>query len=178
MLFEQLGIEVWFDDAPYPGITGLVFHPYRSTLIKSGDITLGIMGELHPKLLQAYNIKAESAAFELDFEVLADKEIAEKEFKFIPKFPAIQRDIALLVPTDTKIDTVIDVIENTAGLLLEDTDVFDIYEGPELPDEKKSLAFTLTFQADDRTLRDEEVEAIMQKIITTLEENVEWEVRK
>jgi phenylalanyl-tRNA synthetase beta chain len=191
--FDGFGLDVWFDDlptgqagAPVPGIAAAtslpagrqVFQPYRSALIKTDDTTLGILGELHPRLLGEYGIKGSLAAFELDFEDLTAVEIAEKEFRFIPKFPAIERDVAVLVPTDVRVETVLDMIENTGGELLVDTDVFDIYEGQGLPENRKSFAFRLTFQSSERTLRDEEIEEIMNRVTKTLEENPDWEVRK
>ena len=87
------------------------------------------------------------------------------------------RDLAILVPLETRVEEVTDVIENTGGELLVDSDLFDMYEGSELPHGKQSLAFRLVFQAQDRTLKDTEVDAIMTSIIKTLETNLEWETR-
>ena len=103
---------------------------------------------------------------------------AEREFQPIPSYPSVMRDLALLVPLRTKIVEVLDIIENTGGELLVDVDLFDIYEGRELPEGKKNLAFHLVFQSNKKTLTDSEVSELMEKIMKALEENVEWEVRK
>jgi len=112
--------------------------------------------------------------FELNFEELAKLADENVEYRPVSKYPAIVRDIALFVPLNAKVENVLDAIENTAGDLLEDTDLFDIYER----EDDKSLAFHLIFQAKDRTLTDEEVNKIMEKIFTAIEANPDWEVRK
>lgn len=174
--FERLGLSVWFDDQPSLG--GAVLHPYRSARIKVEQETLGVMGEAHPALLQHLGIKGEIAVFEIYLESLSRLLIKEKEFRPISRYPSITRDIAILVPAETRVVEVEDIIENTAGPLLIDSDLFDLYESEEIGEDRKSFAFRLVFQAADRTLKDEEVEAIMQQITKTLEQNLEWEVRK
>jgi len=96
------------------------------------------------------------------------------EYRPFSKYPAIIRDISLFVPLDTRIEEVMDVIENTGGEFLVDTDLFDEYT----PDTKKSLAFRLIFQSFEKTLTDGEVNEIMEKIMNALEANLQWEVRK
>jgi len=98
------------------------------------------------------------------------------EYKPFSKYPAVVRDISLFVPVGTQMVEVMDVIENTAGELLIDTDLFDIYEPPD--GENKSFAFRLIFQSFKKTLTDKEVNDIMEKIINALEENLSWQVRK
>ena len=113
---------------------------------------------------------------ELNFDALMRIAKDENEFRPISKYPAIMRDISILVPKTTKAVEIMDKIENTAGELLIDTDLFDIYQEKER--EQKSLAFRLTFQSHDKTLSDAEVNEIMEDIMKTLEETKEWEVRK
>ena len=113
-------------------------------------------------------------SFEFDFDELAKLADESAEYEPISKYPAIVRDIAVLVPLNEKVENVLDIIENTAGKLLVDTDLFDIYEN----DERKSLAFHLIFQSSEKTLTDGEVNAIMEKIFTAIEANDDWEVRR
>ena len=113
-------------------------------------------------------------SFEFDFDELAKLADESAEYEPISKYPAIVRDIAVLVPLNEKVENVLDIIENTAGKLLVDTDLFDIYEN----DDRKSLAFHLIFQSSEKTLTDEEVNAIMEKIFTAIEANDDWEVRR
>src|SRR3989344_3598285 len=174
-LFDRLGINGWFDDQPPLG--GHVFHPYRSAYIKVGEEAIGMMGEVHPALLERTGIKGEGAMFELALEPFTRLISEEKEFRLISKFPSVVRDIALLVPLDTSVEAVSSIIENTAGEMLIDSDLFDIYEGGSLPEDKKSLAFRLVFQSHEQTLRDDEVDKIMEKTKSELEKNLEWEVR-
>lgn len=190
LFFEALGVDAWFDQPRVDDATrgeagdtlspdNTILHPHRSARIKIGDEDLGVMGEVHPRVLAAYGIHDAAALFELDADLLGRIAQKEMEFRPISRFPSVMRDIALLVPLDTRMVEVEDIIENTGGALLADTDVIDIYEGAELPDGKKNFAFRLLFQAPDRTLTDEEVNAIVDRITKTLEaENPEWEVRK
>ncbi|PIW76379.1 MAG: phenylalanine--tRNA ligase subunit beta, partial [Candidatus Portnoybacteria bacterium CG_4_8_14_3_um_filter_40_10] len=91
------------------------------------------------------------------------------------KYPAIIRDLAISVEQTTKIESVLNIIETAGGELLQDTDIFDIYEG--LAGNKKSLAFRLIYQSDERNLTDEEVNKLQEKIIKAIEEEG-WEVRR
>jgi len=114
--------------------------------------------------------------FEIDFEKLVAKAEEELEYMPISRYPAAQRDISLFVPLRTKVVEVLDVIENTAGQLLIDTDLFDIFKKPD--EDKKSLAFHLVFQSQEKTLSDKEINSLMDKIMKALDANLEWEVRK
>lgn len=177
--FEDLGLAVWFDDEP--AVESAVYHPHRAARLKVDEMPdgaeLGLMGEAHPALKEKYGIKGAVAVFELDLTHVAELARKEKEYRPISRYPTVMRDIALLVPRDTRVVEVMDIIENTGGELLIDTDLFDIYEGSEIPNGKKSLAFRLLFQSHERTLTDQEVDAIMERITKALQENLEWEVR-
>ena len=88
------------------------------------------------------------------------------------------RDLAVLVPREVKVVEVLNLINTAGGPLVRDVDLFDIYEGEAIPEGKKNLAFHIIYQAPDRTLRKEEIDVLQEKIIETLEQNPEWEVRK
>ena len=113
-------------------------------------------------------------SFEFDFDELVKLADESVEYEPVSKYPAIIRDIAVFVPLNEKAENVLDIIENTAGKLLVDTDLFDIYEN----EERKSLAFHLIFQSPEKTLTDEEVNAVMEKVFEAIEANPDWEVRK
>ncbi|TSC52956.1 MAG: phenylalanyl-tRNA synthetase beta chain [Parcubacteria group bacterium LiPW_39] len=176
-LCEKLGVAgIWFDDA----ISGkpqwlFLAHSAKRAEIKSGEKLLGWIGEVNPEILAQTETKEKVAFFEINFKVLVD--LASEEREYIPpsKYPAILRDLAILVGQDIKIETVLNVIELTGGQLLQDTDLFDIYEG--LDGDKKSLAFRLVYQSDERNLTGKEVNALQEKIIKAVEEKG-WEVRK
>lgn len=148
----------------------------RSAEIKIGDKHIGYLGEINPLVLENYDIKTPVAGFEIDFEILAS--LAEEKYVYYPisKYPAVVRDLAILTPLEIRVEDVLNVVENVGGPLLQDVDLFDIYEGENLPEGMKSLAFRLTFQSKERTLSDEEVGAIIAKIVNALRQK-EWEVR-
>ncbi len=182
-LAESLGItDVYANDAmngeeAYVRIHEF-FYPFRFAEIRTDTHILGIVGEVHPRVRELFSIKGFVGIAELSFAGLLSAASENVRYKEISKFPSIIRDIALLVPLDTRVAEAEDIIENTGGELLIDTDLIDLYEGAELPDSKKNFAFRLVFQSHDRTLTDEEVNAVVERIIKTLETNLEWEVRK
>ncbi len=112
----------------------------------------------------------------IETEKIADFVSKDVEFRPFSKFPPATRDISIFVPVDTKMESVEDVIENTAGELLTDSDLFDEYMPPD--GDQKSLAFRLIFQSFEKTLTDKEINQIMREIIKALEENKSWQVRK
>jgi len=180
-LLESLGIGDYFYDSwqQTPEDTKKLFwHINKSAEIKIGGKEIGFLGEISARVLDYYEIKKPVFAFDIDFEKLTQFVTEEREYQEIPKHPAAIRDIAILVPVFTQVDEVQKVIFAAGGDMLIDVDLFDIYFGEELPEGKKNLAFHLIFQAKDRTLRAEEIDELIKKIIQALEENPEWEVRK
>ena len=101
----------------------------------------------------------------------------EKEYEPVPKYPSIMRDISLLVPTDLRVNRILEEMQRAAPKFLDDVDLVDFYEDTNFKEGRKSLTFRLVFQADDRTLTDEEVGQEMEKIIAALTEQFEVEVR-
>jgi len=193
-LFESLGLaEHWYDDsisnqpAPYRtggsgaglSVTSYQFlHPYRAAEIKVDDEKIGVIGELHPAIQKVLKMKNSLAAAEIDAEKLIG--LAEKEAEYLPisRFPAVIRDIAIIVPEEEKTETVTNIIENIGGKLLVDSDLFDYFQDEAMEKgRKKSLAFHLIFQSPERTLTDSEVQKIIDKIVKALEKK-RWLVRK
>jgi len=181
LIFEKLGIAgVWYDEfKPTPEESPfLIWHPKKSAEIKVDHKEIGFLGEISPKILNALKIKGEIVLFDIDFEKLQKLAFEEHEYQPISRFPAAIRDLAVLVPQEIRVEEVLNKIETAGGVLVKDIDLFDIYEGEELPQGKKNLAFHIIYQSEDRTLKSQEIEEIQQKIIKTLEENPEWEVRR
>lgn len=135
----------------------------RVALIKVNGTALGFLKE---------------KVFELDFEKLQKVASEEHQYHPLSKFPSAVRDLAILVPRETKVVEVLNKINAAGGRLVRDIDLFDIYQGTELPQGKKNLAFHIVYQAEDRTLKSEEIDKIHQKIIKTLEKKPRWQVRK
>jgi phenylalanyl-tRNA synthetase beta chain len=173
------------------GISNFYFDFYKATpeeskisiwqIKKSAEIKIdgeevGFLGEISRKILEKYKIKDKIVAFDIDFEKLTKLATEEYDYEPFSIYPAIVRDISVLVPKDVLVEDVMNVIEETAGKLIRDIDLFDIYE--EFEEDRKSLAFHIIFQLKDRAILPEEVENAIQKIIENLEKNPNWEVRK
>ncbi|KKS34519.1 MAG: Phenylalanine-tRNA ligase beta subunit [Parcubacteria group bacterium GW2011_GWC2_42_13] len=150
--FESLGLtDFWLDTGGRSEVAMLkkIFHPFRAAEIKIGDKTLGVLGEVSSEITNPSaggGIKTALVAAELDFKNLFDLSKQEREFKSISRYPAVIRDIAVLVPSEVRISQVLDLMEAAGGDFLEDVDLFDVYEGREIPEGKKNLAFRLVFQ--------------------------------
>jgi len=184
MIFESLGLhDIFYADGKRSAKalsmgTGRFLHPYQFSEIKLGKKNLGIFGVLHPEMCETAGLAGEMVLGELFLDELIREVDKEKEYRPISKYPAVTRDLAILVPWKVKVIEVLDIIENMGGKLLIDADLFDIYEGSEVGAEKKNFAFHLIFQSADRTLKDEEIDTVMTKITKALEKKIRWEVRK
>jgi phenylalanyl-tRNA synthetase beta chain len=139
-------------------------HPGRSAAVSIGGAPLGWLGEVHPLVCRTWDIDA-AVGFEIDAApLLAAATLGEELFEDVTTFPAALRDLAVVVPTDAAAATVRAAVLAGGGELLRAADVFDLYEGPQLGEGKKSLALALEFRAADRTLTDEEVDAARASI--------------
>ena len=180
-ILRKLGIsDFYFDQYQQTPEDSLIsfWHLNKSAEIKIANQEIGFLGEISLRILDYYHIKKRIYAFDIDFEKLLQFVNEEQEYIPISKYPSAVRDIAVLVPLNTKVAEVMNVIYRAGGKFLRDIDLFDIYVGENIPEGKKNLAFHLIFQAEDRTLQSEEIDRFMAKIIEEIEKNVEWEVRK
>jgi phenylalanyl-tRNA synthetase beta chain len=178
-LLKKMGISNFYFDfyEPTPEESKIsIWQMKKSAEIKIDGEEAGFLGEISRKILEKYKIKDKVVAFDIDFEKLANLATEEHEYEPFSIYPAIVRDISVLVPKDVLVEDVMNVIEETAGKLIRDIDLFDIYE--EIEEERKSLAFHIIFQLKDRAILPEEVENAFQKIVENLEKNPNWEVRK
>src|SRR5690606_21831219 len=148
------------------------FHPGRAAMVLLGDIPAGYFGEIHPDDAAAFGMKGRIYGAELDLEILtapassAQGSTSESEMRYrpIPRFPSIQRDLALLVPEGVAAGAVLETIERHGGPFLRHVHLFDVYEGDQVPEGFRSLAYAMTYQASDRTLTDDEVEKAQEAI--------------
>ena len=155
-----------------------IWHPKICAEIKVDHEEIGFLGEISQKILGDLEIEGKLVVFDIDFEKLQRLSSEETIYQPISRYPAAVRDIAVLVPLEIRVEEVLNKIETAGGILVKDVDLFDIYEGEELPEGKKNLAFHIIYQAKDRTLSSKEIDEIQDKIIKALEEELEWEVRK
>ena len=156
----------------YPRQIPNEFHPGQVAEISvNGDI-VGIIGRIHP------SIEKEAVfVMEINLDKLFEKKVGKMKFKEISKFPTVKKDISLLVDKNTYSQEIEKKIKKSGGSLLIDISVFDVYEGKNLENNKRSIAYSLTFGTEKRTLSDEEVNGILEKIIADLEK-AGFEVRK
>ncbi len=181
MLLNKLGIsDIWYDQyQPTPEESKIfIWHPKKCAEIKVGGKEIGFLGEISGKVMEDLKLKSRIVVFDFDFEKLQKIASEEQEFKPISSYPSAVRDIALLVPRDVLVVDVLNKIEAAGGRLIRDIDLFDIYEGEEISEGKKNLAFHIIYQAEDRTLSSKEIDGVQDRIIKVLEKESGWEVRK
>ena len=145
--------------------------------IKVAHEKIGVIGEIHPAIAENIKAKARIIVAEIDFSSLWSLAEKEAEYEQISKYPAVIRDIAVVVPFNTKTESILNIIENAGGELLRDTDLFDYFYDEKMKNKsQKSLAFHLKFESKERTLKDEEIDKIMQKIIDVVDKKG-WIIR-
>ncbi len=133
---------------------------------------LGVFGELHPNVADGWKADGRVYVAELDFSAIAGSRGADRRFEPLPRFPAAERDLALVVDAETESETLKRVIETApAGVIVGDVRLFDTYAGRGVASGKKSLAFSFALRAEDHTLTDEEIKRAMDAIIESLKEN-------
>ena len=131
---------------------------------------IATLGEVHPQVLSNYEINARAYVAQINLSLLLKLKKEGGVYKPLPKFPAVLRDFALLCDKEIPVGKLEEIMKNTAGALCENVELFDVYEGAQIPEGKKSVAFSIKLRATDRTLTDEEIEKVSQKIIKKLEE--------
>ncbi len=175
-LFDEMGIK----KVKYVGVdSNPTFHPGRCAEIYCSECNkkIGVMGQAHPTVAGNYKINAEVYLAELDFATIFECGNQKKTYKPLPKFPATTRDIAMVVEEDVCVADIADIFEKEMGGILESYTLFDIYRGAQLGENKKSVAYSLSFRASDRTLTDDEVNAVMEKILAGLKNKVGADLR-
>lgn len=153
------------------------FHPFRQGAVILGGRTLAVYGEIHPTVARNFRISGSRVyAAEVDLDVLLEHQQDRIRYKEISRFPRIDRDLAVLVDREQPVAQLLELIAETGGELLRDVRVFDVYQGEPVPEDKKSVAFSLQFQGQ-RTLQEKEINDIMEVIVTRLRQTVGAEVR-
>ncbi|OLA61589.1 MAG: phenylalanine--tRNA ligase subunit beta [Roseburia sp. CAG:10041_57] len=144
-------------------------HPGRQALIKYEDTVIGYLGEVHPDVADNYNIGTRVYVAVLDMPEVVPFASFDRKYEGIAKYPAVTRDISMVVPKSILAGDIEDVIEQRGGKILEGYELFDIYEGSQIKEGFKSVAYSITFRAKDRTLEDGDVTGAMKKILNGLE---------
>ena len=162
------------------------FDPKKNALLKSDNSfeikidgeRVGILGEVAKEILELFEIKDKVFTAELDFQKLLALIPKKKPFLPLPKFPPVDRDIAMVIDEEILSERIRDKIKMVGGDLIEELILFDVYRGKQIPPGKKSLAYSIRYRSKDKTLTDEEVEKIHQEVISELEKSFGASLRK
>jgi len=175
--FHRLGLSVEYQ----PDRRDERLHPGRTASLWLRGNRLGTFGQLHPQLRLERGLPDEVYAFELDMQVLMSQldqeDVLVPTFKPYSAYPASDRDIAFFIPTQFSVAEIDRSIRKAAGTLLESVELFDEYRGKNVPEGQRSLAFRLVYRASDRTLTDEDIEPVHQKVRETLLEKFRVDLR-
>jgi phenylalanyl-tRNA synthetase beta chain len=164
-MLDALRVEWSVTAAPEPFL-----HPGRSARVTVGDgEPVGWVGELHPLVARAWDLD-DTAAFELNLDRVVAHAVAVPRYHDVTTFPPVRQDLAVVVAEDLPAQTVVDAVRRGGGELLSNARVFDVYRGAQVGEGRTSLALALTFQAPDRTLSDDDVAPVRERIVAALQE--------
>ncbi|KHE91045.1 MAG: phenylalanine--tRNA ligase subunit beta [Candidatus Scalindua rubra] len=145
-----------------------LFCPEKSAELRLGDSVLGFIGELSKEVISDYGFRSKPCVAELDFNILIDKTNLESSYRKIPSFPVVTRDLAVVTDEDVTWADIKRCIESLKIDYVDDIEFFDVYRGKQIERGRKSIAFRITFRADDKTLKSDEVDILKEKILTNL----------
>ncbi len=154
------------------------YHPGRCANLKIGTDVIATLGEVHPEVLDQYSISKRAYLAEVNITKLVKYAKANKKYIEVPKFPAVERDIAVTVDENVEVGQIEKIITKKAKKLLESMQLFDIYRNEKLGENKKSVAYSLIFRDKNKTLSDEEINTIMDAVISELEKQLGAILRK
>lgn len=154
------------------------FHPGRTAGVMLSGRKLGILGQVHPSVCQTYSLDDNVMLSELDFALMLEQAKTEKQFTRLPRYPAVTRDLAIIVNKKVLASSIEKLIVDSGGKILEGVELFDIYEGDQIPEGHRNLAYSLSYRAWDRTLKDTDINHIHDRIISALETKFEAQLRK
>lgn len=157
--------------------THYAMHPGKTALFKKGRDVIATVGEVHPAVLSAYGITKPVYIFELDATTVMKYMAKDLKYKALPKYPATSRDLAMLVDVDVSAADIEKAMTKAAGQNLTQITLFDVYTGKQVEEGKKSLAFSLTFQSNDKTLTDAEIDPAIEKIVAKLQKDFNANLR-
>lgn len=153
------------------------FHPGRNAEVLLGDKRIGVFGEVHPEVLENYDLPYKAYLFEFDLECLTDVAIFAKRFEPISVYPKVARDLAIVVDKEILSDMPTALIYTTGGDSVDSVRLFDVYEGEQVPKGKKSLAYTITYHSATETLTDKAVNALHDEVVKGLNRELGAELR-
>ncbi len=177
-ILENLFEMMYVKNVKYKAVTdNPMYHPGRCAAVYSGETLLGVFGEMHPAVCENFGIEVACLAAEINLDTILENTDNTRKYKQLPKFPAVTRDIAMLVSRTVPVADIEDSITKSSGKLLDTIKLFDVYEGSQIPEGKKSVAYSISFRATDRSLTNEEINVVFDKILKNLEKDVEAQLR-
>ncbi len=169
----ELGIASWTLGGP----VGDPFHPGRSAEVLAGEMSVGVVGEVHPRVARSVEIEGRVAVGELELDALMSATTPTHAVRDVPRFPPVRRDLAFVVADDVAAALVQAAIEDAAGDMLGSCVLFDVFRGAPLAPGTKSLAFAVDIRAGDRTLTREESDTVVEAIVERLERELDARLR-
>jgi phenylalanyl-tRNA synthetase beta chain len=158
------GVEAAFENASVPWL-----HPVSACRVSSRGVTLGHVGELHPRVARHFDLPRGVFAFDLSMDALAAMARLQPAFRGVPRFPAVLRDLAVVVPAELPAARALAALAGASSEgLVEAVSLFDVYQGPQVPEGRKSLAFSVRYRAPDRTLENDEVQRVHDALVAAL----------
>lgn len=155
------------------------YHPGRKATLTANNVKIAQIGEIHPDVAARFGLDDVRAyVAEVDLEALMELEVPIYGIRELPKYPAVSRDLAVVVAETAGAGTILESIRRAGGKILEDVTLFDVYRDARLGEGKKSLAYAITFRAADRTLTDAEIGSAMEKVLKAVEKEFGAEIRK
>jgi phenylalanyl-tRNA synthetase beta chain len=159
------------EDIPY-------LHPRKASKLLRGKEVLGVLGEVHPQVLGHYEMQGKVYLFEVNFEKMVRWAGEGKRFRPLPKFPSVYRDLSLVVDDDLEVEKVTEAVWNFHQPFIDEVSLFDVYRRAPIPKGKKGISYRIRYQANDRTLTDEEVNRYHEQVISQLTEIFQVELRR
>jgi phenylalanyl-tRNA synthetase beta chain len=138
---------------------------------------VGTFGELHPDVIENYGLGQRVYIAELDLDVIFENSTINIVYSPLPKFPSTSRDIALIVKDDVYVKDIEDIIKANGGGLVEEYKLFDVYKGSQIEEGHKSIAYSITYRSAEKTLTDEDVAVVHDKILSELSEKLNANLR-
>jgi len=153
------------------------FHPGKTAALYIKKDLVGILGEVHPDVADNYGVDARCYIAELNLDLLYSYSNLDKKYKALPKFPAVTRDMAILIDDSVLVQDIEDIMWKQGGNIVESIKLFDVYKGEQVPAGKKSIAYSIIYRLENKTLTDAEVNKVHDKIVRTLENRLGAQLR-
>ncbi len=168
-ILDDLGIVKY---SVQPETENPTFHPGRCATLIVGGKKIGVFGQMHPAVCKNYGVSNEVYGAEIDFDALVMHAKTDKTYKKLPKYPSVQRDLALLADDSVLAAQIESIIKKKAGNIFESLTLFDVYKGKQVPEGKKSMAYSLVLRAEEKTLSDDDINPVVDSVLKALAEQL------